>query len=234
VHDCAQKIYPSPFDFARQALLYLPQPMPEPREAGYAQCLHECIRSVLDLSRGRAFVLFTSHAALQLAHGVLQSQLAYPLLVQGEAPRGQLLERFREAGNAVLLGTYSFWEGVDVRGEALSCVIIDKLPFAPPDDPLLRARHAALREQGLDPFNHQQLPHAAIALKQGVGRLIRDAADRGVVVICDPRLYRKGYGRRLLDSLPPMRRTQDIETVREFFRSAPPQEYTGGVDASAS
>jgi ATP-dependent DNA helicase DinG len=221
VTECAQQIYPSPFDYPSQALLYLPKPMLEPREPGYAQRLHECIRSVLELSRGRAFVLFTSHAALQLAHDVLRAQLSYPLLVQGEAPRGQLLERFRDAGNAVLFGTYSFWEGVDVRGEALSCVIIDKLPFAPPDDPLLRARHAALREQGLDPFNHQQLPHAAIALKQGVGRLIRDAADRGVVAICDPRLYRKGYGARLLNSLPPMRRTQDIEAVRAFFREAP-------------
>ena len=208
--------------------------MPEPREPGYAQCLHECIRTVLDLSRGRAFVLFTSHAALQLAHEVLQPRLAYPLLVQGQAPRGQLLEHFRDAGNAVLLGTYSFWEGVDVRGEALSCVIIDKLPFAPPDDPLLRARHSAMREQGLDPFNHQQLPHAAIALKQGVGRLIRDAADRGVVVICDPRLYRKSYGKRLLDSLPPMHRTQDLEAVRAFFRCTPKQEYTAHVDAPAS
>jgi ATP-dependent DNA helicase DinG len=221
INDCAQQIYPSPFDYPNQALLYLPKPMLEPREPGYAQRLHECIRSVLDLSRGRAFVLFTSHAALQLAHDVLHTQLPYPLLVQGEAPRGQLLERFRDAGNAVLLGTYSFWEGVDVRGEALSCVIIDKLPFALPDDPLLRARHAALREQGLDPFNHQQLPHAAIALKQGVGRLIRDAADRGVVVICDPRLYRKGYGARLLNSLPPMRRTQELKDVRAFFRSTP-------------
>jgi len=217
--DCRQALYPSPFDYERQSLLYLPREMPDPRAPGYRDAVHACVQQVLDASRGRAFVLFTSHAALSSARDALAPRLRFSVLVQGDAPRGQLLDRFREIGDAVLLGTYSFWEGVDVRGEALSCVIIDKLPFAPPDDPLLRARHDALRAEGRDPFLEQQLPHAAIALKQGVGRLIRDAGDRGVVVICDPRLQRAGYGRRLLASLPPMRRTRELAAVREFFDS---------------
>ena len=217
IEECRQAIYPSPFDYERQALLYLPPEMPDPRAPDWPQAVHACAEAVLAASRGRAFVLFTSHAALSRARAALAPRLPFPVLVQGDAPRGQLLDRFRDRGDAVLLGTYSFWEGVDVRGEALSCVIIDKLPFAPPDDPLLRARHGALRAEGRDPFLEQQLPHAAIALKQGVGRLIRDAADRGVVVICDPRLHGRGYGRRLLDSLPPMRRTRDLAAVQAFF-----------------
>ncbi len=233
IDGCVQRIYPSPFDHARQALLYLPRGMPSPREPGYQARVHACIESVVAASGGRAFALFTSHAALALARDRLAGRLRFPLLVQGEAPRAQLLERFREAGNAVLLGTYSFWEGVDVRGDALSCVIIDKLPFAPPDDPLLRARHAALKAQGRDPFMEQQLPQAAITLKQGVGRLIRDATDRGVVVICDPRLHRMGYGRRLLDSLPPMARCRDIATVQAFFGGAG-GEYTAGPACEAA
>ena len=223
---CAQRIYPSPFDYAQQTLLYLPRDMPEPRFAHYASRLQACIEEVIAASRGRAFVLFTSHAALARTHGALAGRLAHPVLVQGEAPRAQLLDRFRAAGDAVLFGTNSFWEGVDVRGEALSCVIIDKLPFAPPDDPLLQARHAALREQGRDPFLEQQLPHAAIALKQGVGRLIRGATDRGVVVICDPRLHARGYGRRLLASLPAMQQTRDIADVRAFFQAGAAGGYT--------
>ena len=184
--------------------------MSEPRSPGFAEQLHRCIREVVEACGGRTFVLFTSHRALAQAHAALADALGFPVLAQGEAPRAQLLERFRDSGNAVLFGTYSFWEGVDVRGEALSCVIIDKLPFAPPDDPLLKARQRAIREQGRDPFNEQQLPQAAIALKQGVGRLIRDASDRGVVVICDPRLHQKGYGPRLLASLPPQVETPEF------------------------
>jgi ATP-dependent DNA helicase DinG len=226
---CEERLYPSPFDFSRQALLYLPPEMPEPRASGFAQRVHDCARQVLAASAGRAFVLFTSHAALSAASRELAPSLPFPVLVQGQAPRGQLLESFRAHGNAVLLGTYSFWEGVDVRGEALSCVVIDKLPFAPPDDPLLKARLAALREQGRDPFNEQQLPHAALALKQGVGRLIRDAADRGVVVICDPRLHQRGYGRRLLASLPPMARTRELGRVQAFFRASGTGDYTGAA-----
>jgi len=166
---------------------------------------------------GRAFVLFTSHRALRQAASLLAGRVPYPLLVQGQAPRGQLLARFRELGNAVLLGTGSFWEGVDVRGETLSCVIIDKLPFAAPDDPVFQARAAAMEESGGSPFMDFQLPTAVLALKQGAGRLIRDTTDRGVLVLCDPRLLGKGYGRAFLSSLPPMPRTREMAEVTAFF-----------------
>ncbi len=147
----------------------------------------------------------------------MRDALDYPLLIQGDAPRSELLRRFRAAGNAVLLGTGSFWEGVDVRGEALSCVIIDKLPFASPDDPVLQARASAMEQAGRSPFMEYQLPEAVIALKQGVGRLIRDENDRGVLVLCDPRLLGKGYGKTFLTSLPPMPLTKSIEDVERFF-----------------
>jgi len=176
--------------------------------------------SVLRASRGRAFLLYTSHRALQEAAGWLAGQLPFPLLVQGEAPRAELLERFRGSGNGVLLGTASFWEGVDVRGEALSCVIIDKLPFASPGEPVLQARIEALRQRGGNPFRDVQLPQAVISLKQGAGRLIRDVTDRGVLVICDPRLSSRSYGRAFLDSLPPMRRSTSLADVRAFFAGA--------------
>lgn len=221
---CEQRIYPSPFRYQEQALLYLPPGMSEPRSPAYPQQLEGCIREVVQASRGRTFVLFTSRAAMSRAHEALAPELGFPVLVQGDAPRAQLLDRFRDHGNAVLFGTYSFWEGVDVRGDALSCVIIDKLPFAPPDDPLLEARQRVLRARGRDPFREQQLPHAAIVLKQGVGRLIRDRGDRGVVVICDPRLHSRGYGRQLLASLPPMARSRDLAVVRAFFEAG---AYTG-------
>jgi ATP-dependent DNA helicase DinG len=151
---------------------------------------------------------------------LLDSRIEYPMLVQGSAPRAELIERFRSLGNAVLLGTSSFWEGVDVRGDALSCVVIDRLPFASPADPILQARLDALRRKGDNPFRDYQLPQAVIALKQGAGRLIRDAADRGVLVVCDPRLLGRGYGKVFLDSLPPMLRTREIDDVRAFFRDA--------------
>jgi ATP-dependent DNA helicase DinG len=157
---------------------------------------------------------------LRAAARLLEQGFDYPLLVQGSAPRSELLEQFRALGNAVLLGTSSFWEGVDVRGEALSCVIIDKLPFGSPGDPVLQARIEALRKQGVNPFMAYQLPTAVITLKQGVGRLIRDHMDRGVLVLCDPRLRSKSYGRVFLDSLPDIPRTQDVDDVREFFASA--------------
>jgi len=148
---------------------------------------------------------------------LLRHSLAFPVLVQGEAPKADLLDQFRDAGDAVLIGTSSFWEGVDVRGEALSCVLIDKLPFAALGDPVLQSRLEAIRRQGLEPFKELQLPHAVIALKQGVGRLIRDTEDRGVLVICDPRLRTRGYGRVFIDSLPPMPITQDLQDVKDFF-----------------
>lgn len=207
----------SPFDYRNNALLYLPDNMPAPNERFYVDAVVACARDVLQASAGRAFILFTSHSALQAAASQLADTLDYPLLVQGTAPRRELLERFRELGNAVLLGTGSFWEGVDVRGAALSCVIIDKLPFSSPGDPILQARIEALREQGINPFMAYQLPYAVINLKQGVGRLIRDRDDRGVLVLCDPRLRSKAYGRVFLKSLPQMPCTSDSDRVHEFF-----------------
>jgi ATP-dependent DNA helicase DinG len=207
----------SPFDYTRQALWFAPRGLPDPKQPMYTQAVAELALSVLRASRGRAFLLFTSHRALQAAAAYLESRIEYPMLVQGSAPRSELLERFRELGNAVLLGTSSFWEGVDVRGSALSCVIIDKLPFASPGDPVLQARIDALRERGGNPFTEYQLPQAVISLKQGAGRLIRDAHDRGVLVVCDPRLLRRSYGRIFLSSLPPMARTRSLEEVERFF-----------------
>jgi ATP-dependent DNA helicase DinG len=212
----------SPFDFAANALLYLPRGLPEPNTAAHTDAVVDAALPVLAASGGRAFLLFTTLRAMRRARDRLAAKLAelglaLPLLAQGDGPRSELLERFRRLGNAVLVGSASFWEGVDVRGEALSVVVIDKLPFAPPDDPVLAARLAHLRGQGLDPFVDFQLPQAAIALKQGAGRLIRGERDRGVLVLCDPRLLGKGYGRRLLDGLPPMTRTRELADVRTFF-----------------
>jgi len=217
--DARQLKLDSPFDYRNNALLFLPDNMPAPNEQGYVDATVATVRDVLAASCGRAFVLFTSHAALRSAAAQLTDTLDYPLLVQGSAPRRELLEQFRSLGNAVLLGTGSFWEGVDVRGAALSCVIIDKLPFSSPGDPILQARIEALREQGVNPFMAYQLPHAVINLKQGVGRLIRDHDDRGVLVLCDPRLRGKSYGRIFLNSLPQMPTTQSIDDVHSFFAS---------------
>ena len=212
----------SPFDYARNSLLYVPRHLPEPNAADYTQRLVDAAVRVIEASGGRAFLLFTSHRALKFASEQLAGRLRYPLLVQGSLPRAQLLERFRAAGDAVLLATASFWEGVDVRGPALSCVIIDKLPFAAPDDPVLRARAAAMEQAGRNPFLEYQIPAAVIALKQGAGRLIRDIDDRGVLMIGDPRLYTKNYGRVFLASLPPMPRTRDLADVQAFFAEAVP------------
>jgi ATP-dependent DNA helicase DinG len=209
----------SPFDYPNQALWYLPREMPEPNSPEYNPAVVEVAVAVVQASRGRAFLLFTSHRALREAATLLEARVEFPLLVQGSAPKAELLERFRSLGNAVLLGTASFWEGVDVRGEALSCVIIDKLPFASPGDPVLQARINALRKRGGNPFMTFQVPQAAIALKQGAGRLIRDIHDRGVLVICDRRLLKRGYGQMFLDSMPPMARTRDIRDVERFFAS---------------
>ena len=210
-------LWDSPFDFRSHALFYVPPDMPQPNSPAYVEAVVEAALPVLEASRGRAFLLFTSHRALKQAAELLQGRLDYPMLVQGDYPRSELLRRFREQGNAVLLGTGSFWEGVDVRGEALSCVIIDKLPFAAPDDPVLQARAEALRAGGGNPFMELQVPQAVIALKQGVGRLIRDVNDRGVMVLCDPRLVSKPYGQVFLNSLPPMLRTRKLELVKRLF-----------------
>jgi len=215
--DYAALCLDSPFDFAGNTLLYHPPKLPDPATPGYTSALLEAALPVLEASQGRAFLLFTSYRALREAEGWLADRIAYPLLTQGQLPKAALLTQFRELGNAVLLGTASFWEGVDVRGEALSCVIIDRLPFAPPGDPVMQARIESLRQQGGNPFMDYQLPQAVIALKQGVGRLIRDVSDRGVLVLGDPRLLSKSYGRVFLDSLPPMPRTRQLERVQAFF-----------------
>src|SRR5690606_13449650 len=177
----------------------------------------DAVRPVLQASRGRAFILFASHRALREAAGLLREEGEWPLFVQGEAPRHVLLQRFRESGNGVLLGAASFREGVDVAGEALSVVVIDKLPFAAPDDPGLQARLDAIRRAGGNPFRDEQLPQAVIALKQGVGRLIRSETDRGVLVLCDPRLTQKSYGPVFLDSLPPFATTRESAEAEAFF-----------------
>jgi ATP-dependent DNA helicase DinG len=208
----------SPFDFARQALLYVPQGLPpEPNAPGVTEAVVEAALPGLRASRGRAFLLFTTLRALRRAHELLRDRLPYPLLVQGTGSRSELLERFRSLGHAVLLGSQSFWEGVDVRGDALSVVVIDKLPFAPPDDPVLAARIEGLRAQGGNPFTELQLPQAVLQLKQGAGRLIRDETDRGVLMLCDPRLVSKPYGKRIVASLPAMKRTRSLEEVEAFF-----------------
>jgi ATP-dependent DNA helicase DinG len=207
----------SPFDYPHQAIWYLPRELPEPNSPGFNRRVSELTLPILAASRGRAFLLYTSHRALQEAADYLQERLDYPMLVQGTAPRTELVQRFRELGNAVLLGTYSFWEGIDVRGQALSCVIIDKLPFASPGDPVLQARVDALRRQGGNPFLSYQVPQAVIALKQGAGRLIRDERDRGLLVVCDRRLVSKPYGKLFVRSLPPMTKTQDLAVVKRFF-----------------
>jgi len=212
----------SPFNYAEQALLYVPANLPEPNSEGYTEAVVQAALPLLEASKGRAFFLFTSLRAMQRAHEILQAEFDrrgwnFPLLLQGEGSRNELLTRFRSLGNAVLLGSQSFWEGVDVRGEALSLVIIDKLPFAPPDDPVLAARIAQLNKQGRNAFMEYQLPRAIIALKQGAGRLIRDETDRGVLMICDPRLISKPYGKRVWQSLPPMKRTRVAAEAVAFF-----------------
>lgn len=206
----------SPFDYQNQALLYLPRLALDPNHEGYTRLALEAARGALMASQGRAFVLFTSHRALREAADYF-SDLAFPLFVQGTAPRGQLLDGFQKSGNGVLLGAASFWEGVDVPGEALSIVIIDKLPFRQIGDPVLEAKLEDIRQRGGNPFAHYQLPQAVIALKQGVGRLIRTVADRGVLMLCDPRLHSKAYGRTFLRSLPAMRQSSQLEDVQAFF-----------------
>jgi ATP-dependent DNA helicase DinG len=215
----------SPFDFQAQALLYVPEPMPGPNSEGYTRAVVEAVLPVIGASRGRAFLLFTSLRAMREAHQLLQEGFTrrgygYPLLLQGEGPRSELLERFRRLGNAVLVASHSFWEGVDVRGEALSLVMIDRLPFQPPDDPVLAARIDKINGEGRNAFMEYQVPQAVITLKQGAGRLIRDETDRGVLMICDTRIVTRPYGRRIWQSLPPMARTRSLEHAVEFFGAA--------------
>jgi len=216
--------WPSPYDYPSRALLYLPPDMPEPSSPAYAQALVQAALPLIEAAGGRAFVLCTSLRAMRVIHGLLDEALRrrgviVPLLVQGEASRSELLARFRDSGNAVLVASHSFWEGVDVRGEALSVVVIDKLPFAPPDDPVLAARIEQANRSGSSAFATIQLPEAAITLKQGAGRLIRDETDRGVLMIGDPRLLGRSYGRRLIRSLPPMRLTREVAEACAFLRT---------------
>jgi len=216
--NAASESWGSPFDYAHQSLFYHPKGLPQPNDPEFIPLIIEFAVPVLEASKGRAFFLFTSHRALKQAAELLEKKIDFPLLIQGSRPKALLLEQFKDAGNAVLLGTSSFWEGVDVRGEALSCVIIDKLPFASPGDPVLKARLDAMTKQGRNSFFEYQLPTAVIALRQGIGRLIRDVTDRGVLMVCDPRLLKKSYGQIFLDSVPAMKRTRDIEEVRAFFQ----------------
>jgi len=213
-------VQPSPFDWQRQGLFYLPKHMPEPNHPDFIASLLEAAKPVLEASAGRAFLLFTSHRALKQAAQMLEGG-PWPLFVQGTAPRMELLERFRNSGNGVLLGAASFWEGVDVAGDALSAVIIDKLPFAAPDDPVLEARLQAVRQRGGNPFVEEQIPSAVIALKQGVGRLIRTFEDRGVLMMGDTRLVSKPYGKIFIQSLPPFPRTRELRDVQDFFATVP-------------
>ncbi len=215
----------SPFDYENQALLYAPADMPDPNTPAYNASVVAASLPLIQASRGRAFILCTSLRAMREIHALLKDAFAengleYPILLQGESTRTELLDRFRAHGNAVLVGSQSFWEGVDVRGEALSLVIIDKLPFAPPDDPVLSARIDKMNAEGKNAFMEYQLPYAVVTLKQGAGRLIRDETDRGVLMICDPRLITKPYGRRIWQSLPPFKRTRELTEALAFFSQA--------------
>jgi ATP-dependent DNA helicase DinG len=220
--EAATRSWESPFDFARQALLCIPEGLPEPNSSAHTRAVVEAALPVIEAAGGRTFLLFTSLRAMREGQALVEDFFQrrgwdYPILAQGQGSRTELLSRFRTLGNAVLVGSQSFWEGVDVRGEALSVVVIDKLPFAPPDDPVLAARIDKLNREGRSAFLEYQLPQAAITLKQGAGRLIRDDTDRGVLMICDPRLLTKGYGKKLLASLPPMRRTRSVADAVQFF-----------------
>ncbi len=221
--EATEAVWASPFDYARQSLLYLPKLDGDPGDPRYLRALAAEAAALIAASRGRAFLLFTSYRALDYCANALRAELPYPVLVQGEAPRARLLEEFKRLGNAVLFGTSTFWEGVDVRGDALSLVVIDKLPFAPPDDPIAKARAERLAAEGRNAFQELQLPAAVIALKQGAGRLIRDPSDRGVLALCDPRLRTRAYGRVFLRSLPPMPQTSLRADVQAFFDDESPQ-----------
>jgi ATP-dependent DNA helicase DinG len=207
----------SEFDYTSQALLYLPRRVPSPKAPAFIQAAAREVIEIVKRSRGRAFVLFTSYGVLRAVQPLVELALPYPILVQGTAPRTQLIERFRTTPNAVLLATSSFWQGVDVVGEALSCVVVDKLPFASPGDPVTAARIEAINARGGDAFADYQVPLAILTLQQGLGRLIRHRTDRGVLAVLDPRLRTMGYGRRFLASLPPAPVTDDLDAVERFF-----------------
>ena len=218
IQNAKEKILESHFDFGEQALLYTPLHLPDPRQPDFARLASEEILQILKATRGRAFVLFTSYAQMRDVCERLRRRLRYPMLVQGSAPRTALLDRFRNTPHAVLFATSSFWHGVDVQGQQLSAVIIDRLPFAVPTDPVVAARIRMIDEDGGNAFTDYQTPEAVIALKQGFGRLIRSETDRGVLVILDHRIVRKPYGRVFFESLPHYRRTERLEDLKAFVR----------------
>ncbi|ELQ6217009.1 ATP-dependent DNA helicase [Cronobacter dublinensis] len=220
IHEAQTLLLPSPFDYARQALLCVPRGLPQTNQPQAGRALARMLQPLIEANQGRCFVLCTSHAMMRELAEHFRATMTLPVLLQGETSKSQLLEQFISAGNALLVATSSFWEGVDVRGDALSLVIIDKLPFTSPDDPLLKARMEDCRLRGGDPFDEVQLPEAVITLKQGVGRLIRDVDDRGVLVICDNRLVMRPYGAVFLKSLPPTPRTRDIGEAARFLTDA--------------
>jgi ATP-dependent DNA helicase DinG len=217
--EARELVVPSHFRYGEQALLYLPPEMPDPRDPEFPEAAARCIQRVLEITKGRAFCLFTSYAQMHVVYERLLPVLDFPILLHGTAPRKALLEQFRTTPNAVLFGTSSFWQGVDVQGEALSCVIIDRLPFAVPSDPVIQARMKSIEEAGGKPFFDYQVPSAVLTLKQGFGRLIRSLEDRGVLVLLDPRVTRQRYGKTFLASLPPYRMTATITDVEEFFEA---------------
>jgi ATP-dependent DNA helicase DinG len=222
--EARELVVPSHFKYGEQALLYLPPEMPDPRDPEFPEAAARCIQRVLEITQGRAFCLFTSYAQMRALYERLAPVLDFPILLHGTAPRKALLEQFRSTPNAVLFGTSSFWQGVDVQGEALSCVIIDRLPFAVPSDPVIQARMKAIEEAGGKPFSDYQVTSAVLTLKQGFGRLIRSLEDRGVLVLLDPRIRKQRYGQTFLASLPPYRMTATITDVEAFFESGPANE----------